>query len=195
MSRGQVRFIIALTVVVTLLIVAYQLITTLRIQRQQEHDLAHLAKDIAPETAQRMQNFRRAKIRDGKKVWEIAAQQARYMQESNEILVEEPEVSLFVKDGDVIALRCQEGRVHLGEDEDVIRMELSGGLEMRVNDFVITTPEAVYESERSLIFSEGPIRLVGQGVEVEGRGYTVDILEKRLTLNAEVHTTVTRRDG
>ena len=195
MSRGQLRFIIALTVAISLFVVGYQLVATLRMQKRQEQNLAHLAKDIAPETAQRMQNFRRAKIRDGKKVWEIAAQQARYMQEDNEIIVEGPEVSLFVQDGDAIVLRCREGRVHLGEDEEVIRMELSGGLEMRVNDLVITTPEAVYESDRSVIFSEGPIRLVGQGVEVEGTGYTVDILEKRLTLNAEVRTTVTRREG
>ena len=195
MSRGQLRFLIALMVTTVLLVVGYQLVSTLHMQRQQEKDLAHLVKDIAPETTQRMQNFRRAKIRDNKKVWEIAAQQARYVQDSNEIIVEGPEVSLFVKDGDVIALRCHEGRVHLGKDEEVIRMELSGGLEMRVNDLVITTPDAVYESDRGIIFSDGPIHIVGQGVEVEGKGYTVDILEKRLTLNADVRTTIVRRES
>jgi len=195
MSRGQIRFIIALAVSIVLLVVGYQLVSTLRMQREQEQNLARLAKDIAPETAQRMQNFRRAKIRGDKKVWEIAARQARYVQEENEIVVEEPEVSLFVKDGDTITLKCREGRVHLGKDEEVIRMELSGGLEIRVNDLVITTPTAVYESDRGVIFSDGPIHLVGQGVEVEGKGYTVDVMEKRLTLNAEVRTTVTRSEG
>jgi LPS export ABC transporter protein LptC len=195
MSREQARFMIALAVVISLGIVGYQLVTTLRAQKQNEQDIARLVTDVAPEAAQRMQNFRRAKIRDGKKVWEIAARQASYSQENNEIVVEGPEVTLYVKNGDVIALRCQEGRVHLNDDEEMIRMELSGDLEMRVGDFVITTPNAVYENERNAIFSDGPVRIVGQGVEVEGQGYTVDLAEKRLTLNAEVHTTVARGEG
>jgi lipopolysaccharide export system protein LptC len=195
MSRGQVRFIIALAVVISLVVVGYQLVTTLQAQRQTERGLAHLVTDVTPEAAQRMQNFRRAKIRDGKKVWEIAARQASYSQENNEIVVEGPEVTLYVKNGDVIALRCQEGRVHLNDDEEVIRMELSGDLEMRVGEFVITTPNAVYENERNAIFSDGPVRIVGQGVEVKGQGYTVDVSEKRLTLNAAVYTTVARGEG
>jgi LPS export ABC transporter protein LptC len=195
MSQEQIRFLIALAVAISLTVVGYQLITALRTQKLQERDLAHLVKDVEPETAQRMQNFRRAKIREGKKVWEIAARQANYLQEKNEIVVEGPEVSLYIKDGGVIALRCQEGRVHLSEDEEVIRMELSGDLEMRVDDFVITTPQAVYESERNAIFSDGPVYIVGQGVAVEGRGYIVEVSEKRLTLKADVQTTVTRGES
>lgn len=195
MSRAQARFIVALAVMISLGIVGYQLISTLRAQKQNERSIAHLVTDVAPEAEQRMQNFRRAKIRDGEKVWEIAARQASYSQEKNEIVVEGPEVTLYVKNGDVIALRCHEGRVHLNNDEEVVRMELSGDLEMRVGDFVITTPNAVYENERNAIFSDGPVRIVGQGVEVEGQGYTVDVSEKRLTLNAEVSTTVMRGEG
>lgn len=195
MSRDQVRFLIALAVVTSLIIVGYQLVAALQAQKRIEHDMAHLVDDVEPEATQRMQNFRRAKIRDGKKVWEIAARQARYSHENNEIVVERPEVSFYMKNGDVVALRCHEGRVRLDDHEEVIRMELSGDLEMRINDFVITTPNAVYESERNVIFSDGPVRIVGQSVEVEGQGYTVDVAEKRLTLNAKVQTTVTRGEG
>jgi len=195
MSREQARFLIALAVVISLAVVGYRLVAALQAQRLSEHDLVHLAKDVAPEAAQRMQNFRRAKIRDGKKVWEIAARQASYLQEKNEIVVEGPEVSLYIKDDEMIALRCQEGRIYLDKDEEVLRIELSGDLEMRMNEFIITTPQAVYESERNTIFSDEPVRIVGQGVEVEGRGYIVDVSEKRLTLNAEVQTSVTKGEG
>jgi LPS export ABC transporter protein LptC len=164
-------------------------------QKRRESELAPLVQDVAPEAAQRMQNFRRAKIRDGKKVWELAARQARYSQDNNEIIVEGPEVSLYLKDGDVIALHCQEGRVHLGSDEEVTRMELTGNLEVRVNDFVITTPNAVYESEHNTISSSGPVRIVGQGLEAAGQGYTVDVAEKLVTLNADVRTIVSKGEG
>lgn len=195
MSREQIRFVIALVVVASLGMVGYYVTTSLKAQRQQEQDLTKWVADVVPEAAQRMQNFRRAKIRDGKKVWEIAARQARYSQENNEIVVEGPEVSLYMKDGDVIALRCQEGRVHLDGDEEVSRMELSGNLEIRINDLVITTPSAEYNSEQNTIASSGPVRIVGRGLEVEGQGYSVNVSEKRLTLNADVRTTVTKGEG
>lgn len=195
MSREQARFLIALAVVISLVIVGYRLVATLQAQKESAQDIARLVADVAPEAEQRMQNFRRAKILDGRKVWEIAARQASYSQDNNEIVVEGPEVTLYVKNGDVIALRCQEGRVHLNDEEEVIRIELSGDLEMRLGDFVITTPNAVYENQRNAIFSDGPVRIVGQGVEVKGQGYTVDVAEKRLTLNAEVSTTVARGEG
>lgn len=195
MSREQARFIIALVVVVSLAVVGYYVAASLRAQRQQELDITKWAMDVVPEAAQRMQNFRRAKIRDGKKVWEIAARQARYSQEKNEIVVEGPEVSLYLKDGEVIALRCQEGRIHLDGDEEVSRMELSGGLEIRLNGMVITTPNAVYDSEPNTITSSGPIHIVGRGLEVEGQGYTVNVSEKRLTLHADVRTTMTKGEG
>jgi LPS export ABC transporter protein LptC len=195
MSRGQVRFVIALAVMLSLMVVGYYLITALREQKVKEKDLARIAQDVVPGADQRMQHFRRAKIRDGKKVWELAARQARYVQENNEIVVEEPEVSLYLQDGDVLALRCQEGRVHLGEDEDVTLMELKGDLEVRVNNFIITTQHAVYESEHNTISSPGPVRIVGQGLEVEGKGYTVEVAEKRVRLNADVQTTVTKGEG
>src|SRR5215831_7036035 len=98
MNREQVRFIIALIVVASLATVGYHVATSFRAQKQQEQNLTQWAKDIVPEAAQRMQNFRRAKIRDGKKVWEIAAQQARYLEDQGEIVVEGPEVTLYLKD-------------------------------------------------------------------------------------------------
>ncbi len=195
MSREQARFLVALTVSSLLIVVGYYLISTLRAQRLKDRTVAEMAKDIVPDAAQRMQQFRRAKIRDGKKVWEIAASQARYLEENHVIVVENPDVTLYTKDEDPIALRCQEGRVHLDDQEEISTMELIGSVEVRVDDLLITTPNAVYEQNRDLISSSAPLRIVGRGLEVEGRDYTVVVSEKRLNLNADVRTTITREKG
>ncbi|MBI3300583.1 MAG: LPS export ABC transporter periplasmic protein LptC [Deltaproteobacteria bacterium] len=196
MSREQMRFVVAVAATLVFIVVGYYLTVTLRAQRHSERQLKQWAADLSPEAAQRMQNFRRTKIRDGKKVWEIAARQASYSEDSNEILVEAPEVSLYLSDGEVIALRCQEGRVHLDSGEqEVTRMELIGNLEIRIGDFSVKTPAAVYESEHNTISSPGPVQITGRGFSVEGQGYTVDVTDKRLTLNADVRTTVTREEG
>lgn len=195
MSREQLRFVLGLTVAASLLIVGYFVVSALRAQKVNDDEIRRLAADVVPEAEQRMQNFRRAKIRDGKKVWEIAARQARYSQEHGDIVVEGPEVSLYLKDGEVVALRCREGRVRLDNDEEVMRLELAGEIEVRLNGFVITTDSAVYESEQNTISSPGTVRVVGNGVEVEGQGYSVDVAEKRLSLAANVRTTVMRKEG
>jgi LPS export ABC transporter protein LptC len=196
MSREQVRFVVAVAAILVFAMVGYYITVTIRVQRDNKQRIKEWAGDLSQETAQRMQNFRRAKIRDGKKVWEIAARQARYAEDSREIIVEAPEVSLYFRDGEVIALRCREGRVYLDTGEkEVTRMELVGDLEMRLGDFSIKTPSAVYESDRNTISSPDPVQITGRGFSVEGQGYTVDVDEKRVTLNAEVRTTVMRKEG
>jgi LPS export ABC transporter protein LptC len=191
MSREQVRFLIALIVAISLAAVGYHVAATLRAQRIQEENLSPMVKDVLPDTDQRMQNFHRAKIRDGKKVWEVTARQARYTEESSIIIVESPDVTLYLKDGNPVALRCQEGRIYLDDHQEVSSMELTGNVEVRVNDLVITTTTAMYKQEGNTLSSSAPLRIVGRGLEAEGQGYTVDITEKRLNLHADVNTTFT----
>jgi LPS export ABC transporter protein LptC len=189
------RFVVALAASLVLVVVGYYLTVTLRNQRLEEDRRKKLAEDIVPEVTQRMQQFRRAKVRDGKKVWEIAAAQARYLEEDRVIIVEHPDVTLYAKDESPIALRCQEGRVHLTDQEEISTMELTGEVEVRVNDFLITTPNAVYDQEHDLISSPAALRIVGHGLEVEGRDYTVVVSDKRLNLKADVRTTITHEKG
>ena len=42
-----------------------------------ERELARQAADLLPDVAQRIQNFHRMKVDKGRKVWEVAASEAR----------------------------------------------------------------------------------------------------------------------
>jgi LPS export ABC transporter protein LptC len=193
MNRGQIRFIIAGVVLVLLAGVGYHLMVTMQQQHETEAKVKEIAPDLTTTTEQRMKDFRRTKVRDGKKVWEIVARQARYSQERQEVIVEGPEFSLYLKDGEIIAVKSQEARVHLnGEGQEVTRVELKGNLEMRIGDFSIKTQEATFESERNTLVSDSTVQIDGPGLSVAGQGYTVDVAEKRLTLNADVQTTVNK---
>ncbi|HEV8713098.1 MAG TPA: LPS export ABC transporter periplasmic protein LptC, partial [Candidatus Binatia bacterium] len=120
MSRYQLRFVTALATVLLLVGVGYHLTVTLRKQHHTTEMIENIRKDIVPEADQRLQNFRRVQVRDGKKIWEIAARQARYFEADGEVIVEAPEVSFYLNDGGVVALRCGEGRLHMGKDEKII---------------------------------------------------------------------------
>lgn len=192
-NRGQIRFAIAVVVLFLLAGVGYRLMVTMRQQHEIEAKVKEIAPDLTATTEQRMKDFRRTKVRDGKKVWEIVARQARYSQERQEVIVEGPEFSLYLKDGEIIAVKSQEARVHLdGEGQEVTRVELKGNLEMRIGDFSIKTQQATFESERNTLVSDSTVQIDGPGLSVAGQGYTVDVAEKRLTLNADVQTTVNK---
>lgn len=196
MSRAQLRFALGVTIALLLFAVGYHLVANIYAQRQRQAVIDRLAPDLDPETDQRMQDFRRVKVRNGKKVWEIAARQARYFSESGEVVVDDPEVSLYLSDGEVIALRCREGRVRLDVGaQEITKMELTGDLEMRFGDFSLRTQEAIYDSAANVISSPAALHVAGPGFTVHGQGYTIEVAQKRLTLDAAVHTTLTTGEG
>ena len=197
MSRGQVRFLIISLVVILLAVVGRGLI--INTNRADNNDPA-LDPTLGPATTseQRMENFKRVKIRpDGKKAWEIVARKARYSPENHLVIVESPQFSFYTKEGEPLSLRSREARVLLTSDknEEVTRVELSGDLEMQVNDFLIKTQEAIFEAEQNRISSSGAVQIDGPGVTVVGQGYSVDVTNKLLTLEAEVQTTLSRSES
>ena len=193
MNRNQARFVIGLVVICILGGLGYRLGLGLWLQRQSAQELPALA---SADGDQRMQNFRRVKMRDGKKIWEIVATQARFFEDRRELLVDSPTMSVYLDNGELIALRCREGRVYLGEGlQEVVRMKLSGDLEMQVGEFSFKTQTALYDSAQNTISAPDTVHIVGQDLNVEARGYRIVVNEKRMTLHAEVHTTLAGEEG
>jgi LPS export ABC transporter protein LptC len=197
MSRGQIRFLLISLVVILLAVVGRGLIINTDRGDNNDSTLDPTPSPMAT-SEQRMENFKRVKIRpDGKKAWEIVARKARYSPEDHVVIVESPQFSFYTKEGEPFSLRSREARVLLTSDknEDVTRVELSGDLEMQVNDFLIKTQEAIFEAEQNRISSSGAVQIDGPGVTVVGQGYSVDVTNKLLTLEAEVQTTLSRSES
>ena len=196
MSRHQIRFMLGITVLGLILALGY-----LSSQMGTDPATARLIDELStPEATeetlvQRMTEFRRVKMQDDKKVWEIVARQARYFADTNAVVIDTPEVSLYFSDGQALALRCQEGTVHLDGESDLLHIELWGNLEIQMGDISLKTDRATYDRRQNTISSDGLIHVVGQGFTLEGKGYTVAVDTKQLTLNTEVYTTVTRESG
>ncbi len=196
MSRHQIRFMLGITVLGLILALGY-----LSSQVGKDPATARLIDELStPDVTeeamvQRMTEFRRVKMQDGKKVWEIVARQARYFADTNAVVIDTPEVSLYFSDGEAVALRCQEGTVHLNGESDLLHIDLRGNLEIQMGAISLKTDQATYDRQKNTISSDGVIYVVGQGFTLEGKGYTVAVDTKQLTLKAEVYTTVTRESG
>ncbi len=195
MSRGQIRFLIATVALLLVTIVGYRVHEQMKVSESPPNGLAPPPPTT---TEQRMNNFKRVKVRpDGKKAWEIVAREARYSVESHLVTVESPEFSFYPKDGEAFSLRSKEARVILTADkkEEVARIELKGDLEMQIGEFIITTQEAIFETDQNRISSSAVVQIRGPGVDVAGQGYSVDVANKYLTLDAAVQTTLSRSES
>jgi LPS export ABC transporter protein LptC len=159
------------------------------IWEQRADDLAQQALDLLPQVAQRIRDFHRVKVDDGRKVWEVAAAEAQYFQEEQVVVVKKPLISFYMKDGRTVALRGDEGTVRLGK-RDLQEVELSGDIEVDLGEYALNADAARYEREPGLILAPGPVRIRSDDFVLHGRGMQVDVDKQRLTLDEQVEMTL-----
>lgn len=143
--------------------------------------------DVLPNVAQRIQNFHRVKVDNGRKVWEVSAREAQYLEGEEMVVVDAPVVSLFLQDGRTVALRGDGGRVFLKERE-LQRVEMQGNIDVQLGDYALHTDTASYEAERGVIVAPGPVRLTGSGFEVQGERMEVNVAAQQLVVSERVQT-------
>jgi LPS export ABC transporter protein LptC len=149
--------------------------------------------EFLPEAAQRIQNFRRVKMEGDRKAWEVAAREAQYFEDDRQIVVNEPEVSFYLKgDQGVVSIRGNEGTITL-DGREMDRVAVEGGIEVRFKDYVVRTDRAVYERAADSVVSPTAVAIAGNGLEVRGGRMTVELEAQRLRLDGKVETVLEQR--
>ncbi len=185
-ARRRARWGLGLALIVLLGSVGVQLV---RSQWQQHlRGLRSAQLGFLPEAAQRIQNFRRVKMDGDRKAWEVAAREAQYFEDDQQVKVEGPDVSLFLKgDQGVVSVRGDQGKLFLnGRDMD--RAELQGAIEVRFKDYVVKTDRAVYERAADTVVAPDAVSITGDGLAVNGKRMTVEMEAQRLHLEGAVET-------
>jgi len=151
--------------------------------------------DFLPEAAQRIQNFRRVKMEGGRKAWEVAAREAQYFEEEQQVAVQAPEVSFYLKgDEGVVSVRGDQGKLYLsGRDMD--RAELEGSIEVRFKDYLVKTDRAVYERASDTVVSPSAVTITGNGLSINGARMTVEMEAQRFHLDGNVQTVLQRGEA
>jgi LPS export ABC transporter protein LptC len=152
-------------------------------------DEARKIVDVLPNVAQRIRNFHRVKIDNGRKVWEVSAREAQYLEAEQMVVVDAPLVEIFLEDGRSVSLRGTGGKVLLHERE-LQRVDLSGAIEVQLGEYALHTDAAYYEAERGVIVAPGDVRITGADFELVGAHMEVDVAAQQLMLSASVQTTL-----
>lgn len=151
---------------------------------------AELVADLLPEAAQYIRDFRRVKVKDGRTVWEITAQDARFFDKEGEVVVTEPRVTLFLEDGGRTArVSGTEGRLTL-DDRELRTLTLDGGVTVKIDDLEIKTASATYDHARDLITAPGDVSIHDGTLDVRGTGLEMSVTPQQLRLLGDVRTVV-----
>ncbi len=174
-----------LIAIVVLLLGAVGFLVGRSLWEQNKQDLVEKGLEFLPGVSQHIQDFRRVKVQDGRKVWEVAAEDAQYFDEQKMVVSRRAMLQWFLKDGRVVGLKGDEGRVML-EGHDVARVELSGDIQVTLADYVAHAANANYDHRREVISAPGAVEISGHAIELVGSDMEVDVQAQRLTLHHQV---------
>ena len=189
MMRKARRSILLVAILISLAAVTYKVTDILRRANKEVKANPVKALDYLPESSLHMKEFHRAKIEDGRKVWELFGDEASYFKEQKEALIKKPRFYYFDKKGDVAETTGDEAVLYLNEKE-LERMELRGSVQVTFQGYVLKSEEANYLPAKDQIILPNRTTVTGEGIETEGARMEVELQEKKVRLLREVKTKI-----
>jgi LPS export ABC transporter protein LptC len=187
--RKARRTLLGLVILLSLAGVAYKVHDTIQSVKQDIKKNPLKALDYIPESALHIRDFHRAKIEEGRKVWEIFGDEANYYKEQKEAVIKKPRFSYYDKKGEPAQVVGQLAKLFFNEKE-LEKLELEGGVEVTYKGYVLKSAEAVYLPEKQKIIMSQRTTIVTEGIEAEGSSMEVELEEKKVRLLRNVKTKI-----
>jgi LPS export ABC transporter protein LptC len=187
LERNQVRRLLIAGVMLALAGLGFVLGRTM-VGQQQVAVQPSDAPDLQPDVTQRIKEFRRVKVKDGRKEWELTAQEAELFTELGEVAITGPKLAFYSGDGRNVEIKGKEGRVFL-TDGNVQRIELSGGIDVTVGDYFVQTEKAIYFENINSIAAPGEVRLKGSDIALAGQAMLLELGSQKVLFRKGVVTT------
>lgn len=143
--------------------------------------------DYLPESALHMKDFHRAKVENGRKIWELFGDEANYYKEQKEAVIKRPRFYYYNQKGEAIETTGDEARIYMNEKE-LERMELHGGIQVAFQGYVLKSEQANYLPSKDQIELPGYTTVVGEGMHLEGSRMEIEVESKKVRLIENVKT-------
>jgi len=181
------RSILLLAIFLSLGGVAYKVTEIVQRAQKEIKNKPLKVLDYLPESLLRLKDFHRAKIEDGRKVWELFGEEASYFKEQKEAVIKKPRFYFYDKKGDVAETTGDEAHIYLNEKE-MERMELRGAIQVTFQGYVLKSEEANYLPAKDQIILPNHTTVVGEGISLEGSRMEVELEDKKIRLLHQVKT-------
>jgi LPS export ABC transporter protein LptC len=185
--RKARRWILLSVILVSLGGVAYKVTEMVRGMHQEIKKNPRKILDYLPESALHMKDFHRAKVENGRKIWELFGDEANYYKDQKEAVIKKPKFYYYDRKGEVIETRGDQARIFLNEKE-LDRMELSGGVKVTFQGYVLQSEQANYLAAKDQIELPSRTTVTGEGMALEGARMEVEMESKKIRLINNVKT-------
>ena len=188
--RKRRRIILLVAIFLSLGGVAYKVAESIWAMKAREFKKNPLKiLDYLPESAMQIKDFHRAKIEDGRKVWELFGEEASYFKEQKEAMIRKPRFYYYDKKGEAAETTGQLARLFFKEKE-LEKMQLEGEIRVTFQGYVLKSEKAIYLPAKNQIVLPSRTTAVGAGLELEGSRMEVELVDKKVRLLQNVKTKI-----
>jgi LPS export ABC transporter protein LptC len=143
--------------------------------------------DQLPDSALSIKDFRRAKVENGRTVWELLGDAARYDKDQRQAIIQKPRFLYYDDKGEIAEASAEIAYVYLNE-KDLEKMQLQGGIEISYKGYLLKSQEAIYLPGKEQILLPQRTVLSGEGLELQGSSMEVELGESKVRLLRDVKT-------
>ncbi len=142
-----------------------------------------------PDSVLQIKDFHRAKIENGRKVWELFGDEAHYLKDKREAVIKRPRFIYYDKKDEAAETSADAAHVFLNEKE-LERLELKGGVRVAMKGYVLTSATANYLPAKEQISLPSRTQVVGEGISIEGASMEVELEGKKIRMVRDVKTKI-----
>lgn len=125
--------------------------------------------------------------RAGAVQWEVQAQHARMIEAEHEAILQQVEVTLYGAKGWEMKLKGDEGTINTATKNFTL-VRRDGPIPVQLqNGYTIYTNHLSWHDERREVTTNDPVRIVGEGVEIQGRGLVGKLDVEEFKILEDVH--------
>ncbi len=184
------KLIILTVISISLGTVIYKVAETLWLQKIMEFQEDPIKiLDLVPQAALQLKDFRRSKVEEGRKVWEITGDEALYLKADREAVITSSRLVFYNQNEENVEVRGDVGHIYFNERE-MDRLELRGEVEIYYQGFILKTNEIVYYQNKNQVISKGKVAMKGKGLDLEGVGAEISLNNSKLRLRDKVKTKI-----
>ncbi len=184
------KLIILSVISISLGAVVYKVAETLWLQKAMEFQEDPIKiLDLVPQPSLQLKKFRRSRVEEGRKVWEITGDEAVYIKADREAVITGPRLVFYNQNDENVEVRGDVGHLYFNERK-MDRLELRGEVEIYYQGFILKTNEIVYHQNKNQVISRGKVAMKGKGLDLEGVGAEISLKNSRLRLRNKVKTRI-----
>ena len=132
--------------------------------------------------------IRQTATRDGKKEWRLEAGSAVYIENEKKAVLKNLFITYFLKDNRELYLEAEKGILQTDTND----IEFSGNVVIRNEDYQLRTRRLSYEHEQRIIFSNDPVQISGEAVELSAKSIKYDLNLNKIILTGNVEAAISR---